>query len=119
MSKKQENVEVEYESLLGVKTVKSKSKSLADLMQFDDEEKQKLKLEEEDFEWQKHWKGMPEYDQPLQKPYKTLQINFKTKEDYDNFAKLIDQPLTEKTKVIWHPQVEKTFNYLLRWVEGE
>ena len=108
---------VEYDSLLGIKNKKTKSTSLADLISFDEDEKKKLKLAEEEFEWQKHWKGMPEYEQPEQKPYKTLQINFKTKDDYDNFAKLIQQNLTEKTKVIWHPQIEKTFNYLLRWVE--
>lgn len=117
MNKKENSVE--YDSLLGVKNEKIKPKSLADLIEFNDEEKQKLKLEDEEDEWQKHWKGMPDYNQPLQKPYKTLQINFKTKDDYDNFAKVIQQNLTEKTKVIWHPQIEKTFNYLLRWVEDE
>ncbi|MFN4975291.1 MAG: hypothetical protein ACK5GV_08610 [Bacteroidota bacterium] len=117
MSKKEQDVE--YDSLLGVKKEKSKPKSLADLIDFNDEEKNRLKLDEDEDEWKKHWKGMPEYDQPLQKPYKILQVNFKTKEDYDNFAKLIGQTLTEKTKVIWHPQAEKTFNYLLRWVEDE
>lgn len=117
MNKKEDTVE--YESLLGIKNAKTKSKSLADLIEFNDEEKQKLKLEDDSIEWQKHWKGMPDYNQPLQKPYKILQINFKTKGDYDNFAKLIGQNLTEKTKVIWHPQIEKTFNYLLRWVEDE
>lgn len=114
-----EKPEAQYDSLLGVKNKKNKSKSLADLIEFDEEERQKLKIEEEEVEWQKHWKGMPDYNQPLQKPYKTLQVNFKTKEDYESFAKLLDQTLTEKTKVIWHPQVEKTFNYLLRWVEDE
>lgn len=110
---------VKYDSLLGIKNEKTKSKSLADLIEFNDDEKQKLKLEEDSIEWQKHWKGMPEYNQPLQKAYKTLQVNFKTKEDYEHFANLIDQTLTEKTKIIWHPQVEKTFNYLLRWIEEE
>jgi len=117
MNKK--NDTVEYDSLLGIKNEKTKSKSLADLIEFNDEERHLLKLEDDTSEWQRHWKGMPEYNQPLQKPYKTLQVNFKTKEDYEDFAKMIGQVLTEKTKIIWHPQAEKTFNYLLRWIEEE
>jgi hypothetical protein len=27
--------------------------------------------------------------------------------------------LTDKSKAIWHPKLERTPNYLLRWVEAE
>jgi hypothetical protein len=68
-------------------------------------------------EWQKHWKGMPEFEQENKNTYKTLYVHFRNKEDYEAFAKLIGQNLTEKTKSIWHPALDRTANSLLRWVE--
>ena len=68
-------------------------------------------------EWQKHWKGMPEFEQENKNTYKTLYVHFRNKEDYEAFAKLIEQNLTEKTKSIWHPALDRTANSLLRWVE--
>lgn len=47
------------------------------------------------------WIGMPEFKQDKVEPYKKLIVRFETKEDYEEFAKLIDQKLTEKTKSIW------------------
>ena len=69
--------------------------------------------------WRKHWKGMPEYEQEENRPYKTVYVHFRNKEDYEEFAKLIGQKLTVKTKSIWHPHLDRTANSLLRWVEGD
>jgi hypothetical protein len=44
-------------------------------------------------------------------------MKFRNENDYQEFAKRIDQPLTDKTKAIWHPKLERTPNYLLRWIE--
>lgn len=71
----------------------------------------------EDKEWKKHWVGMPEFVQEENSAYKRLIINFRTKEDYEEFAKLIGQPLTEKTKSTWHPRLDREANSLRRWVE--
>ena len=49
------------------------------------------------------WVGMPEFVQEKKQPYKLLNVRFETEEDYNEFAKLIDQNLTEKTKSIWFP----------------
>lgn len=49
------------------------------------------------------WVGMPEFVQEKKEPYKTLIIRFESEADYQDFAKLIDQKLTLKTKSIWHP----------------
>jgi len=49
------------------------------------------------------WVGMPEFVQEKKEPYKVLNIRFETEEDYQHFASLIGQKLTEKTKSIWHP----------------
>ena len=69
--------------------------------------------------WSNHWKEMPEYEQKDNKPFKTVQVHFKTEADYNEFAALINQPLTVKTKSLWHPRLEITKNYLLRWIEEE
>lgn len=69
--------------------------------------------------WKKHWIGMPEFQQEDNPPYKRIIVSFRTKEDYDEFSGLIDQNLTEKTKSIWHPKLDRDANHLLRWVEDE
>jgi hypothetical protein len=51
----------------------------------------------------KEWEGMPEFEQNDLKPAKSLIIHFETLENMNDFAKIIDQKLTEKTKSIWHP----------------
>lgn len=81
--------------------------------------KQQLKKLKNEDEWKKHWVGMPEFEQEEKPPYKKIIINFRTKEDYEEFAKLIGQELTEKSKSIWHPKLEKDQNTLKRWIESE
>lgn len=49
------------------------------------------------------WAGMPEFIQKKKEPYKKLIIRFETEKDYLEFAALIQQKLTHKTKSIWHP----------------
>lgn len=49
------------------------------------------------------WVGMPEFVQEKKEPFKTLIIRFESESDYENFAQLIGQKLTLKTKSIWHP----------------
>ena len=66
-----------------------------------------------------HWVGMPEFVNEAKKTYKTLNLHFRNKEDYEAFARLIEQPLTEKSKAIWYPALNNEQNSLLRWVEDE
>jgi hypothetical protein len=54
-------------------------------------------------DWKEHWVGMPEFVQEKKEPFKTITIRFETEEDYLDFQKKIEQPLTNKTKSIWHP----------------
>jgi hypothetical protein len=68
-------------------------------------------------DWKKHWKGMPDYEQKNNPPYKQIYLNFRNKEDYDVFAKLINQNLSEKTKSIWYPKLDREENALMRWIE--
>lgn len=73
----------------------------------------------EDKEWKKHWVGMPEFEQKNNPPYKQLIISFRTEEDYREFAKLIEQPLTMKTKSTWFPRLDRDANSLKRWIETD
>ena len=52
-------------------------------------------------------------------PMRSVIVKFRRIEDYEEFSRRIDQTLTDKSKAIWHPKLERTPNYLLRWVEAE
>ena len=74
-------------------------------------------IENEDVAWKEHWKNMPEYVQENNPPYKTINVKFRKKEDFEKFAELLNQNLSDKTKSIWHPHLDRTANSLLRWVQ--
>jgi hypothetical protein len=70
--------------------------------------------------WTEHWKGMPEYQQDDNGPWKTIRMHFRNEEDYNAFAKLTGNThLTKKTKSAWYPKLEITKNALLRWIEDD
>lgn len=52
------------------------------------------------------WTGMPEFDQQDKEALQKIVLNFKTREDVEAFAKLIEQPISEKTRSLWYPKVE-------------
>ena len=106
----------QYENLLGIKQTDNKPKSLLDHMDLDEEEKEKYS-EVDEKEWKKLWKGMPEFDQEDNPTYKTIYVHFRNEEDYKEFAKIVGQTLTDKTKSIWHPKLDITKNSLMRWIE--
>lgn len=78
-----------------------------------------------DKEWKKHWKGMPAFEQEDNPTYKTLYLHFRNKEDFDEFCAKYrkdvdsDQTITEKTKSMWYPHLDREANALLRWIEVE
>ena len=49
------------------------------------------------------WRGMPEFEQEDQLGYQ-LTVHFKTLQDKQEFAGVIGQSLTEKTRYIWFPE---------------
>lgn len=67
--------------------------------------------------WKQHWKGMPEFEQNDNPPFRKLIISFRNQEDFDEFAEKLDQRVTDKTKSIWYPALDKEANSLLRWIE--
>lgn len=54
-------------------------------------------------DWKSEWKGMPEFVQDKQKPFAQITVRFETAEALEEFSKMINQKLTQKTKSIWHP----------------
>lgn len=63
----------------------------------------KTESKKEKHDWSKHWVEMPEFVQEKKEPFAKIIIRFETEEDLQDFAKIIDQKLTPKTKSIWHP----------------
>lgn len=56
------------------------------------------------------WQDMPEFIQEKQSPYSKIIVRFNNEEDLQEFAKLIGQKLTNKTKSIWHPKLIRGIN---------
>lgn len=52
---------------------------------------------------EEEWKGMPEFDQDDKNSFRHIIVHFECQADVDEFARLIGQNLTDKTKSIWHP----------------
>lgn len=76
-------------------------------------------LLEELAEWQKEWQGMPEFVQEASKPFAMLTVRFANQQALDEFAALIGQKLTPKTKSIWHPQLQRGIHGGKRWGDDE
>lgn len=49
------------------------------------------------------WTDMPEFIQDKKEPYQTITIRFESEDDVKEFAELISQKITPKTKSTWHP----------------
>jgi len=58
---------------------------------------------EKEPEWKQEWKDMPEFVQDKKEPYAKIIVRFDNEDDLQEFANLIGQKLTSKTKSIWHP----------------
>jgi hypothetical protein len=52
----------------------------------------------------KEWQGMPEFVQPDAMAFRSLIVNFADQEAVDEFARVIGQNLTDKTRSIWFPE---------------
>jgi hypothetical protein len=63
---------------------------------------------QKEFDIYDEWEDMPEFLMEKQKPYKEIKIRFAAKCDYEKFAFMIEQNLTDKTKSIWYPKLDRT-----------
>lgn len=60
-------------------------------------------IQDREPDWKHEWKNMPEFVQNKKEPHAKIIIRFESEEDLQEFAKIIGQKLTKKTKSIWHP----------------
>ena len=103
----------EYDNFLGKKEETAKEQTLAEFLgmeETDENEREKL------------WVGMPEFEQKDNPPFKTIYVHFRNKQDFDEFrtkyAQVDDeQTITDKTKSMWYPHLDKDENSLKRWFE--
>jgi hypothetical protein len=61
--------------------------------------------------WVAEWQDMPEFVQETLEPYHTVLVRFRSQEDVDEFANLIEQKIpppseSKQTKSIWYPKAE-------------
>lgn len=64
------------------------------------------------------WKDMPEFVQN-DTIYQRIAVNFKSKEDVEAFAKLLGQDVTEKTRSMWYPEIERAELKTFKCVSNE
>jgi hypothetical protein len=70
-----------------------------------------FEIEREKKGWENEWVGMPEYSQnKVKKEYASIIVRFDSKEDLEEFSKLLNQKLTNKTKSIYFPQIIRGIN---------
>ena len=54
--------------------------------------------------WDEDWRDMPEFIQEDLSPFASVKINFKTREDMEDFFKIIGQDMVISSRSIWHPK---------------
>jgi hypothetical protein len=70
-------------------------------------EAHRAEREEQQAEYEKHWQDMPEFRNNPPEPFGRVSVLFARREDMELFAKLIEQPITPRTKAVWFPAKPK------------
>lgn len=65
--------------------------------------KKQLELFKERRYIEDQWTDMPEFVQEKKEPFSQIIVRFESEKDLNEFAEMIGQKLTPKTKSIWHP----------------
>lgn len=71
------------------------------------------------FDWEEHWKDMPEFIQEKKEAFSKIVVRFDNEEDLNDFSRLIGQKLTPKTKSIWHPYKPHVSGVKREWVDQD
>lgn len=66
--------------------------------------------------WRPLWTGMPEFLQTRQDPVASMTVRFDSLADLNDFAQRIGQPITPRTKSLWHPQLVRGLTAHQRYV---
>jgi hypothetical protein len=88
-----------------------------DIEQADSSEEEQLGLFEDFYEL--HWQQMPEFVQDGKKGFAEVLVRVRNEEDLKKLAELLDQTITQQTKSIWYPALEKGLNAHKRWVDED
>lgn len=70
-----------------------------------------LNNDKNDLNISEEWTDMPEFDQQDLRPYRQMIISFKSEKDIKDFAQLIKQTITDKTKSVWYPEVKNEIQF--------
>ena len=106
-----------YQSLTDVTVPSKKPVDLTEMLGVELEETGVEIIAEDEPFWKKHWVGMPEFIQEDKPPHKRITVSFRNQEDFEEFGKLTGQNMSNKTKSIWYPKLDKDKNTLKRWIE--
>lgn len=66
--------------------------------------------------WMQHWKDMPAFNVVKNGPYKSVDVKIRTEEDLQTFGALTGYNMTNKTKFLWYPKINKNNKLIKRWV---
>ena len=66
--------------------------------------------------WQKSWQNMPDFIQENNHPYMQITLHLEDESYLKELSKILNQNLSNKTKSIWYPKLERTENQKLRWI---
>ena len=62
---------------------------------------------EGEFNAEDEWNGMPSFTQGDVTAFKSITVHFENQNNVDEFMALINQDITPKTKMIWHPKLKR------------
>ena len=62
------------------------------------------------FDADQEWIGMPEFHQEDKEATRVIKVNFYSEDDVQDFAHLVQQQITPKTKYIWFPEKVRETN---------
>jgi len=66
------------------------------------------------------WKGMPEFVQEKQTPYRVLKMSFRNEQDFEEFLRITGLGgMRDTVKSAWYPKLERGENSNLRWVDAD
>ena len=65
-----------------------------------------LGVEAEEVDYEEMWQGMPEFEN-TPKAIQSIHVHFENREAVEEFASLISQAITDRTRSIWHPEKQR------------
>lgn len=64
------------------------------------------------------WEGMPDFEQPDNKPHRSVIVHFADDDAVKAFAEITANTITSKTKFVWYPAVERRDLHSMAYDDG-